>query len=129
MKIGAKLQDKFDLVILLTVVILVGIGLVAIYSATYNHPTAKGNIDKQLFFAIVSIVLLFAVYFLPTRSFRVIALPSYILSLFFLIAVLFLGKTVYGAKSWMSIGAIGFQPSEFAKNWFNILFITLAYRY
>ncbi len=115
MKIGAKLQDKFDLVIFLSVVILVGIGLVAIYSATYNHPTAKGNINKQLFFAIVSIVLLFVLCFLPARTFRVVALPSYIISIFLLIVVLFLGKTVYGAKSWMNIGAIGFQPSEFAK--------------
>ena len=115
MKIGYKLQDKFDLVILLTVLALVGIGIVAIYSATYNHPTAKGNINKQLFFAMVSIALLFVVYFLPTRSFRVVALPSYIISIILLIAVLFLGKTVYGAKSWMSIGVVGFQPSEFAK--------------
>jgi len=114
-KIGSKLQDKFDLVIFLSVVILVSIGLVAVYSATYNHPTAKGNFNKQLIFAIASIVLLFMLYFLPARSFRVVALPSYIISIFLLIAVLFLGKTVYGAKSWMSIGAFGFQPSEFAK--------------
>ena len=115
MKIGEKLQDKFDLVIFFSVVILLGIGLVAIYSATYNHPTAKGNINKQLFFAIVSIVLLFVLYFLPARTFRVVALPSYIITIFLLVVVLFLGKTVYGAKSWMNIGAFGFQPSEFAK--------------
>ncbi len=115
MKIEYKLQDKFDLVIFLSVVILLGIGIVAIYSATYNHPTAKGNINKQLFFAVASIALLFVLYFLPARSFRVVALPSYIISIILLIVVLFLGKTVYGAKSWMSIGAIGFQPSEFAK--------------
>ena len=115
MKIGAKLQDKFDLVIFLSVIVLLGIGIVAIYSATYNHPTAKGNINKQLFFIVASIALLFILYFLPARTFRVVALPSYIFSIFILIAVLFLGKTVYGAKSWMSIGGLGFQPSELAK--------------
>jgi len=114
-KIGAKLQDKFDLVIFLSVIVLLGIGIVAIYSATYNHPTAKGNINKQLFFIVASIALLFILYFLPARTFRVVALPSYIFSIFILIAVLFLGKTVYGAKSWMSIGGLGFQPSELAK--------------
>ena len=115
MKIGSKLQDKFDLVTFLSVVILLGIGIVAIYSATYNHPTAKGNFNKQAFFAVASILLMFILYFLPARSFRVVALPSYIVSISLLVAVLFLGKTVYGAKSWMNIGAFGFQPSEFAK--------------
>ncbi|MCF6269562.1 MAG: rod shape-determining protein RodA [Melioribacteraceae bacterium] len=115
MKIDYKLQDKFDLVIFLSVAILLGIGIVAIYSATYNHPTAKGNFNKQLIFTVVSILLLFLLYFLPARSFRVVALPSYIISIILLVVVLFLGKTVYGAKSWMSIGGVGFQPSEFAK--------------
>ena len=115
MKINYKLQDKFDLVTFLSVIVLMGIGLVAIYSATYNHPTAKGNINRQLFFAVVSLVVVFFLYFLPARSFRVVALPSYIISMLLLIAVLFMGKTVYGAKSWVDIGVFGFQPSEFAK--------------
>ena len=32
-----------------------------------------------------------------------------------MIVVLVVGKTVYGAKSWLDFGGIGFQPSEFAK--------------
>ncbi len=115
MKIGEKLQDKFDLVVVLSVVALVVIGIISIYSATYNHPTAKGNLNKQLFFLIISSIILFAVYFLPATTFRVAALPSYIFSLFILVVVLLFGKTIYGAKSWMSVGSIGFQPSEFAK--------------
>ncbi len=115
MKIGAKLKDKFDLVIILSVIALIVIGIISIYSATYNHPTAKGNLNKQIFFMMVSFLILFVIYFLPVRTFRIIALPSYLFSLLILIAVLFFGKTIYGAKSWMSIGSIGFQPSEFAK--------------
>ncbi|MDA3862130.1 MAG: rod shape-determining protein RodA [Melioribacteraceae bacterium] len=115
MKIGAKLQDKIDLVIILSVIALLIIGIVSIYSATYNHPTAKGNLNKQVFFMMISSLILFAVYFLPARTFRLLALPSYIFSLLILVVVLFFGNTVYGAKSLMSIGSIGFQPSEFAK--------------
>ena len=115
MKIGAKLKDKFDLVIILSVIGLLAIGIVSIYSATYNHPTAKGNLNKQLFFMMISFLVLFVIYFLPARTFRIIAMPSYLFSIIILIAVLFFGKTVYGAKSWMSLGLIGFQPSEFAK--------------
>ena len=99
----------------LSALILIVVGLIAIYSSTYNHPTAKGNFNKQLVFAVVSVLIFFFVYFLPARTFRVIAVPSFLISLGLLAAVIFMGKTVYGAKSWMSIGPIGFQPSEFAK--------------
>ena len=115
MRIGSKLQDKFDFTIFFSVVALLLIGIVSIYSATYNHPTAKGNLNKQIFFMLISIFILFVVYFLPAVTFRILALPSYIFSLLILVAVLFFGNTVYGAKSWMTIGAFGFQPSEFAK--------------
>jgi len=108
-------MDKFDPVMFLSALILIVVGLIAIYSSTYNHPTAKGNFNKQLVFAVVSVLIFFFVYFLPARTFRVIAVPSFLISLGLLAAVIFMGKTVYGAKSWMSIGPIGFQPSEFAK--------------
>lgn len=115
MKISYKLQDKFDLVTFFSVLALLAIGLVSIYSATYNHPTAKGNLDKQLIFTAFSLIVLFLIYWLPNTTFKMIALPSYIVSLLFLIIVLFIGKTIYGAKSWMGFGVFGFQPSEFAK--------------
>lgn len=115
MKIGSKLKDKFDIVVFLSVLSLLVVGIVSIYSATYNHPTAKGNLNKQIFFMMVSGLILFITYFMPARTFRITAMPSYIFSIAILIVVLFFGKTVYGAKSWMSIGSIGFQPSEFAK--------------
>ncbi len=99
----------------LSAIILIVVGLLAIYSSTYNHPTAKGNFNKQLVFAVVSVVIFFIVYLLPARTFRVVAIPTFLISLGLLAAVIFMGKTVYGAKSWMSLGPIGFQPSEFAK--------------
>ncbi|MCB0746881.1 MAG: rod shape-determining protein RodA [Ignavibacteriae bacterium] len=95
--------------------LLTAIGLVAIYSATNTHPTASGNFQKQYITAIIGFVSFFIAYFIPYKTYRYIAVPSYILSILALTAVIFLGKTVYGAKSWISIGPFGFQPSEFAK--------------
>ncbi|NOX66012.1 MAG: rod shape-determining protein RodA [Chlorobi bacterium] len=115
MKIKYNIKDKFDPVMFLSAIILIVVGLLAIYSSTYNHPTAKGNFNKQLVFAVVSVVIFFIVYLLPARTFRVVAIPTFLISLGLLAAVIFMGKTVYGAKSWMSLGPIGFQPSEFAK--------------
>jgi len=52
---------------------------------------------------------------IDAKFYNAFALPIYLLSMFLLIAVLFLGKEVAGARSWFQIGQFGFQPSEFAK--------------
>lgn len=87
----------------------------AIYSSTVNHPVASGNFYKQLFWAVASLIIFFITYFLQPRTFYLLAIPGYLFTLMALIAVIFVGKTVYGAKSWIDFGPVGFQPSEFAK--------------
>jgi rod shape determining protein RodA len=94
---------------------LIVIGLFAIKSATYNHPYASGNFNKQLFFAFISLGIFFAIYFMPHRFLRFFALPSYGFTILLLLAVLVIGKSTYGAKSWISLGPVGFQPSEIGK--------------
>lgn len=115
MKIEYKLNDRFDLTLFISVMLLTAIGLAAIYSSTANHPTASGNFYKQLFFVVVSLILFFVIYYLPQQTFRKFAIPAYVFSIIFLILVLVVGKSVYGSKSWLDFGPIGFQPSEFAK--------------
>ncbi len=115
LQINYKLQDKFDLSIFLPFVVLTILGLIAVYSSTVNHPTAGGNFQKQLYSAIVSLIAFFIVFSLPQQLFKMLAIPSYLISILLLLLVLFAGKTVYGSKSWISFGPIGFQPSEFAK--------------
>jgi rod shape determining protein RodA len=44
-----------------------------------------------------------------------ISVPSYLISILFLIAVLVIGRRIMGHKSWFGFGSFGFQPSEFAK--------------
>ncbi|MEW6194670.1 MAG: rod shape-determining protein RodA [Bacteroidota bacterium] len=116
MQINYKLQDRFDLAIFLPAIALTIIGLLAIYSATVNHPYASGNFNKQLVSAIIAVFVFIIVYSLPQRTFQIFAIPTYLVSLLLLIAVLVIGKTVYGSKSWLSLGPFGgFQPSEIAK--------------
>lgn len=115
MQVGYKLQDKFDFYIFIPVIILISIGLIAVYSATINHPTAQGNFEKQLFWSIFSLLAFVVVYYLPSQTMRISAWPVYGITIITLIAVLIIGKTVYGAKSWINFGPVGFQPAEFAK--------------
>lgn len=115
LRIDYKVSDKFDFKIFFPAIILLLIGLAAIYSATLNNPKATDNFEKQLIFAIISFVLFFVTYSLPTNSFRLISIPTYLFSIGLLIVVLVIGRKVSGAKSWLGLGGFGFQPSEFAK--------------
>ncbi len=115
MKIQAKITDKFDFALFLPMLGLIIIGLAAIKSATFEHPYASGNFNRQLIFALLSLGVFFFIYFLPHRIFRLFAVPTYGITLVLLAFVLFIGKTTYGAKSWIVFGPVGFQPSEIGK--------------
>jgi rod shape determining protein RodA len=115
LRIDYKLSDKFDFGIFLPVSILIAIGLSAIYSSTFNHPTASGNFERQLIWGLVAFIIFFVTYSLPTNTFRTIATPTYLFSLLLLVVVIVVGRRVSGAKSWLDLGPFGFQPSEFGK--------------
>ncbi|HSP86603.1 MAG TPA: rod shape-determining protein RodA [Ignavibacteriaceae bacterium] len=115
MRIDYKLEDKFDFGLFIPSMILISIGLLAIYSSTFNHPVASGNFQRQLVWAIAALGIFFITFSLPTSSFRFIASPMYFFSILLLVAVLVVGRKVSGAKSWFDLGPFGFQPSEIAK--------------
>lgn len=113
--IGYRLQDRFDFLIFIPVVVLSIIGLIAIFSSTYNHPTVSGNFQKQAVWFVFSIGVLLTIYLIPLKTFRLFSGTIYIFSIILLLLVIFFGKKIYGAQSWLNFGPIGFQPSEFAK--------------
>lgn len=101
-----------------------GIGLIAIYSATLHNPSASGNFTKQVFWIVVSTVIFFITYYASPRSFNFVAIPSYVFTMILLVAVIFIGKKVYGQRCWIDVGPIALQPSEFAKAG-TILFLSM----
>ena len=115
MRIDYRIKDKFDFGLLFPVIILFIAGLAAIYSSTVNNPAAQENFQKQLVWGLIALIIFFVTYSLPTKSFKVAAVPGYLLSLLLLIVVLVIGKKISGSRSWISIGFLGFQPSELAK--------------
>ena len=115
MRIDYKLSDKFDFGIFIPALLLIVIGLTAIYSSTFNHPTMSGNFNRQLVFSFIAFFIFFITYSLPTNSFRTITIPTYLLSLLLLVVVMVIGRKVSGARSWLDLGPFGFQPSEFGK--------------
>ena len=115
LRIDYKLEDKFDVGLFVSFLALFIIGIAAIYSSTLHNHASSGNFEKQIFWGLAGLFVFFIVYYLPTTVFRQIAVPSYLLSLLFLVLVLLIGRRIYGQRSWFGFGSFGFQPSEFAK--------------
>jgi rod shape determining protein RodA len=108
------LRDRVELSTLAATILLVGIGLLSIYSATLD--ARMGDLfSKQLIAAAVGLVALVGAAFLPTRALQRIAYPVYFLSMLSLVTVFLIGKQVSGSTSWFAVGHFSIQPSEFAK--------------
>lgn len=108
------LKEYFDFKAFFLCLALVGMGLISVYSATYDAGAAA-IFDRQLIWAGGGLVLLLVMALFPVKTLQRLAFPTYILMLVLLLVVLVIGKTTSGSKSWFGIGGLGGQPSEFAK--------------
>lgn len=106
--------EFFDLKTFAIAAALVVIGLVSIYSATFDA-RASAIFYKQLTWSGVGVLVLLFALLLPFRVLQAISFPAYGLTIALLVAVLVFGRTVSGSTSWFNLGALRLQPSEFAK--------------
>ena len=111
---------RLDWWLILIYSLLIGFGIVNIYSATFNN-TSTGIFDmsqpvgKQMFFLIVSLFSGILILSVNSKFFEQFASIAYYLSIFLLIGLFIFGKTVSGATSWYNIAGLSIQPSELAK--------------
>jgi cell division protein FtsW (lipid II flippase) len=91
-------------------------GVIAIYSATYmrTDATASDFWRKQADWIAVGFVAFMLVSLIDYHWIRWGALPMYLAGLFFLILTKFIGVKVYGARSWLHIAGVNFQPAQLA---------------
>jgi len=94
---------------------LVIIGLLTVYSATTVPGAHQGLWLKQLLWAFLAVAAAWLVVAVPFRIFDSLAWPAYVVSVLLLAAVLVVGTSVMGAKRWLDLGPLRFQPSELAK--------------
>lgn len=98
--------------LLIYVVLLLIIGLVALYSATSSLKFME--FKKQLIWIAISIPIFLLFYFIDYRIIAKLAMPLYIVSIILLVVVLFTAS-IHGASSWFNLGGFTLQPAEFAK--------------
>lgn len=126
-----KLHNYYDYSLLMLVIFIVAFGLIMIYSASsftaqtsqkYNYDAAY-FLKKQASAAVLGIVAMLFVSKIDYRRFIkklpiICITPAsllYLLATGLQILVLFIGSDLNGAKRWIKLGPLSFQPSEITK--------------
>src|SRR5437773_1381243 len=102
--------------LLLTMLALAVFGVVAIYSATSTRADSNA-VDfwrKQANWVVVGVFAFMLTSLIHYRWIRWGALPMYLAGIVFLILTKFIGTKVYGARSWLHLGPVNFQPAQLA---------------
>ena len=109
-----------DKPLLLVYLLLVAAGWFNIYSVVYDPESMAGfslatRYGKQLVFIGFAVLLAAFVMIADVRIFTQFAYLYYGICILLLLAVLVIGTEISGAKSWIKVGPLSIQPSEFAK--------------
>ena len=112
MNLSLFVRRHLDIGLLTAICLGIGVGITAIYSASYNWDLGlAGSIyEKQIIWALLGIVALIITLVIPLKLFYALAYILYGLTIALLILVLELGD-----RRWFNIGPIHIQPSELAK--------------
>jgi rod shape determining protein RodA len=102
----------FDGPLLLAITLLAAIGLLAMYSAGYDHGTRFVDHGRNM---LLALGVLFLVAQVPPHKLQQLAAPLYTAGVALLIATALFGITRKGATRWLDIGPLVIQPSEILK--------------
>lgn len=126
-----KTKKTPDLFLLATVFILLGIGLVMVFSASSVEAMVLFKdpyyfLNKQIIWSVLGLVAMFFISKIDYWHYPKWAFPLFALTFLLLIAVLIpgVGRNINGARRWIGFGSLVFQPSEVAKISVVLLFAT-----
>ena len=126
---GASIDIPFLLLVLLALIL----GLTMLYSASFaqseydtHYEISTRYLQKQAICAGIGLVAMYGFSRIPAHFWYRFAWHLYILSILLLLSVLVIGQEVNGAKRWINLAGIQFQPSEIAKFTLIILFAKLT---
>lgn len=121
----AKVSFKLDMILIWVILVLLVFGMVMVYSASIAMPdnprfanlTGTYFFYRHAFFIFLAGIVSVVAFQVPLVVWEKIAPWLFVVSLLLLIAVLIphVGRVVNGARRWIPLGFISFQPSEFVK--------------
>ena len=131
-----KALPSVDYPFLILILLLLGVGLVMLYSASAaqseydtGYTISTKYLQKQAVCAGLGLVCMWCFSRIPAGFWYKYAWPLYGVSIVLLLSVLVVGQSVNGARRWINIAGIQFQPSEIAKFTQILLFARLTRKY
>lgn len=112
---------KIDTGLLLGVLLLVGFGLVMVYSASFYKLMVKDGLSPEsylfsgIFYAVIGMVLMFILSFVDYRLVRKLTFVVVVAALVLGVLVLVKGDVINGSRRWINIAGISVMPSEIIK--------------
>jgi rod shape determining protein RodA len=136
MLIDRRIIRYFDWQLFGVAAVIALFGLVVLYSAGYDPDASVGALSwlpfsiqsmacaKQVLFLAVGLVVMIIGMSLPLQRLYQAAYILYFICLILLVLVLVKGSVSHGARRWLSLGPLTFQPSEIMK---MVLILTMAH--
>jgi rod shape determining protein RodA len=111
---------RVDWLLMVAVLALLALSALLVWSATTHRADLTGGdttafLRKQVVNIVIGLVLMLAVMVTDHRWVRIVAPMVYLASVAGLVLVLTHGSTINGSQSWLRLGGLSIQPSEFAK--------------
>lgn len=124
----------FDYTFLLVLILLVGFGVIMVYSASYYEAMQKFGdasyyLNKHLFACGVGFVGTFAAYKIPYQLYRKLGFLPYLACVAVILLIFPFGFEANGARRWIALGPISFQAAEPVKLGMIIFLANFVYRY
>ena len=115
-----KKRGSVDLPFLVLTLFILTIGVIMVLSASFARAYYESGrpmkyFTRQMGFAVVGVVLMLVTSRMRPEFMRRWSLPLLIASIALLVIVPFAGIEENGARRWLGVGSISFQPSEIAK--------------
>jgi rod shape determining protein RodA len=127
LRIDRRLLHNFDWIMLSVSILISLIGILTIYSATRPLAAEEHSVFyiKQVTWLILGLAALFLIVGFDYIWLSRFSTPLYVTGIVLLITVIIIGKMGMGAKRWINLGPIAFQPSEF----FKLMYIIMLSKY
>ena len=111
-RVALRLFEGIDGTLLVLAFMLTLLGLAALFSASYETPA---RMNAQFLNLAVAFTAMWVVAQFSPQTLMRFAVPVYLFGVALLVGVALVGDIVNGARRWLSIGGMRFQPSEMMK--------------